>query len=243
MKRNNFLIQFLGWVILLSVIISPAFLSAKSIHGNGKQVTIKENYTDFDKVEISNSFDARVNYGKEYGITIRVDDNLKDYVVVEKRANTLKIGMKQGYSYINSHLEVAVTLPDIHKLGLSGASSVVIKGFDFSHDLVVNLSGASKVYGSIETGNLDLHLSGASDVTLKGKGENLLIRASGASTVKMNDFRVNDACLTLSGSSNCRVNIDGEMDVQASGSSRVKYCGKGELGSIETSGFSKVKRM
>jgi len=243
MKHKDFIIQFLGWVILFSVIISPAFLSAKSIHGNGKQVTIKENYTDFDKVEISHSFDARVNYGKEYGITIRVDDNLKSYVVVEKRGNTLKIGMKEGHNYINSHLEVAVTLPDIRKLGLSGASSVVIKGFDFNHDLVVNLSGASKVYGSVKTGNLDLHLSGASDVTLKGKGENLLIKASGASTIKMDDFCVNDASLKLSGSSNCRVNIDGDMDVQASGSSRVKYCGNGKLGSIETSGFSKVKRM
>jgi len=155
----------------------------------------------------------------------------------------LQIGMKNGNSYINSHLEVAITLPDIRKLGLSGASSVVINGFVFGHDLDVNLSGASKVYGAIETGNLDLSLSGASDVTLKGKGENLVIRASGSSTVKMDDFRVNDAKLQLSGSSNCMVNIDGEMDVQASGSSKVKYCGKGELGSIEVSGFSKVKRM
>jgi len=65
----------------------------------------------------------------------------------------------------------------------------------------------------------------------------------GSSTVKMDDFSVNDAKLQLSVSSDCIVNIDGEMDVQASGSSKVKYCGKGELGSIEASGFSKVKRM
>jgi len=243
MKHKDFFIQFFCWVLLVLVIISPAVLSAKSIHGSGKQTTIKESYTDFDEVEISHSFNARVNYGKEYGITIRVDDNLKDYVVVEKRGNTLQISLKNGNSYINSHLEVAITLPDIRKLDLSGASSAVINGFVFGHAMDMNLSGASKVYGTIETGNLALSLSGASDVNLKGKGENLMIHASGSSTVKMDDFSVNDAKLQLSGSSDCMVNIGGEMDVHASGSSKVKYCGKGELGSIETSGFSKVKRL
>ncbi|MBN2600853.1 MAG: DUF2807 domain-containing protein [Candidatus Marinimicrobia bacterium] len=243
MKHKDFFIQLFCWVMLVLVIISPAILSAKSIHGSGNQITIKESYTDFDEIEISHSFNARVNYGKEYGIIVRVDDNLKDYVIIEKRDNSLKIGMKDGHSYINSHLEVSVTMPDVRKLGLSGASSMVIDGFVFQHDLDLNLSGSSKVYGTIETGNIDLNLSGASDVTLKGKGENLDIHASGSSLVRMDDFKVNDAKLELSGASNCMVNIDGEMDVYASGSSKVKYCGKGELGSIEASGSSKVKRM
>lgn len=243
MKRKDFFIQLTGWIILLLLIISPAILSAKSIWGVGKTVTIQKDYQDFDKVEISSAFKARILQGKVYNVTLQVDEDLRDYIVVEKRGRTLHIGLKNHRSCCNGSLEAEITMPDIGELGLSGASSAVLEGFSFKHDLVLNLSGASRVEGLIETGNLDLNLSGASNVTLKGRGENLLIHASGASNVRMGDFCSNDANLYLSGASNCVINIDGEMDVRASGSSKVKYCGEGEISTIESSGFSRVSRL
>lgn len=243
MKRKALFIQIFGWFILLLIIVSPAILSAKNIYGSGNQITLKEEYVDFDRVEISHSFDARLNYGRDYSITLRVDDNLKEHVIVEKKGNTLRVGMKNGHSYINAHLEVSITLPDIQKLGLSGSSSAVISGFEFDHEMNISASGASKIFGSIETGNLTLDLSGASNAILKGRGENLTIHASGSSDVELDEYVVNDARLNLSGASDCKVYINGTMDVRASGSSKVKYCGNGAPGSVETSGFSRVKRM
>lgn len=224
MKRKDFFIQFTGWIILLLLIISPAILSAKSIWGIGKTVTIQKDYRDFDKVEISSAFKARILQGQVYNVTLLVDEDLQDYIVVEKRGRTLHIGLKNHRSCCNGSLEAEITMPDIGELGLSGASSAVLEGFNFKHDLVLNLSGASRVEGLIETGNLDLNLSGASNV-------------------RMDDFCSNDANLYLSGASNCVVNIDGEMDVRASGSSKVKYCGEGEISTVESSGFSRVSRL
>jgi len=243
MKHKEFLFQVFCLVLLVLVIICPALLSAQTVYGSRAQATIQKDYKDFNEIEISHSFNARINYGKAYSISVQVNENLKDYVVIEKRGNSLKIGMEDGRSYVGGKFEVIITMPDIRKLGLSGASFANINGFNFNHALDINLSGASELYGGVKTGNLDLDLSGASKVTMKGVGENLAINASGSSQITMDEFKVNDARLALSGSSLCMINIDGEMDVKASGSSKVKYCGKGELGSIEASGFSKVKRM
>jgi hypothetical protein len=243
MKRNDFILQVLGWTILILLIISPALLSAKTIFGSGEYVTVKEDIKDFDKIEISNSFNVRVNYAKDYTVTVQIDDNLQEYLIIEKVGKTLRIGLESGRSYRDVHSQALVTLPDICKLGLSGASIVTIKGFEFKHPFELHLSGASKVYGDLKTGDLEMHLSGASDVDLSGRGENLNISASGASTVTLNEFRVKDASLGLSGASKCMVNIEGELDVTASGSSKVKYCGPGSIGSVQTTGSSKIRKM
>jgi hypothetical protein len=243
MKLGIKLFQFLSWIILFLLIMSPMILSAGKIRGNGDLVTLKEDIKDFDQIEISHTFKVTIKYAKDYSVSVEVDENLKDHVVVEKRGQRLKIGLEDGYCYSSAHLEAAITLPDIKQLSLSGASSAVISGFEFSHSFDLDLSGASKVSGMLETGDVDLNLSGASTVDLKGKGRNLDVHASGASTLKTEQFMVKDARLSLSGASNCFVNIAGELDVHASGSSNVKYCGKGTLGSIEASGCSRVKRI
>ena len=242
-KHFNFILQILGWLLLLMLIISPVIVSAKSIYGSGKSVTIRKDIEKFDGIEISNSFSVRINYSKDYSVTIQIEDNVKEYLVVEKVGGILKIGLEQGRTYYNVHPQAVVTLPDIKKLGLSGASTGIINGFEFGHDFKLNLSGASKVYGCIKTGDLNMDLSGASKVNLTGRGKDMIIQASGSSDITMDKFSVADAYLGLSGASRCLVNINGELDVQASGSSKIRYCGSGSLGNIETSGSSKVKRM
>lgn len=237
------LLQVLSWVIIFLLIMSPIILSAGRICGSGNLVTIEQDIKDFDQIEISHSFQVTIKYAKDYSVTVQVDDNLQDYVIIEKHGQRLKISLEEGLCYSATHLEATITSPDIQQLSLSGASSAMISGFKFNHSLAMNLSGASKVNGLLETGDMDLNLSGASTIELKGKGRNLEVHASGASTLKTSQYMVRDARLSLSGASTCLVNIAGELDVRASGSSNVKYCGKGTLGSIEASGFSQVTRI
>ena len=243
MKVGSKFLQFLSWVILFLLIMSPIILSAGRVRGSGNLVTIEKDLKDFDQIEISHSFQVTIKYAKDYSVAVQVDDNLKDYVIIEKHGQRLKIGLEKGFSCSNPHLAAAITLPDIRQLSLSGASTSKISGFKFDHSMELELSGASRIDGSLETGDMDLDLSGASSIELKGKGRNLEVHASGASTLKMGEFPVRDARLSLSGASNCLVNIAGELDVHASGSSNVKYCGKGTLGSIEASGCSRIKRI
>jgi hypothetical protein len=243
MRLGSKLLQFLSWVILFLLIMSPIILSAGRIRGSGNLVTIEKDIKDFDQIEISHSFQVTIKYAKDYSVSVQVDDNLKDYVIIEKHGRRLKISLERGFCCSNPHLEAAITLPDIRQLSLSGASSAEISGFEFNHRLDLDLSGASRVDGVLKTGDMDLDLSGASSIELKGKGRNLGVHASGASTLRMSEFLVGNARLSLSGASNCLVNIAGELDVHASGSSNVKYCGKGTLGSIEASGCSRIKRI
>ena len=65
---------------------------------------------------------------------------------------------------------------------------------------------------------------------------------SGASNLDLSNFHVNDANIGLSGASHATVNLDGRLDVEASGASSLEYIGEPTLGNINTSGASTVNK-
>jgi hypothetical protein len=205
-------------------------------------VTQEEAISDFDKVDISHSFEVDIKQGEEFSVVIRVDDNLVEQLQVEKFGSTLKIGLKPGVSMVsNATLEAEITMPELTGLDLSGASNATISGFKSTKNLTVDLSGASSLRGDIEAGDTSFDLSGSSNANLIGSGGNLTLDASGSSDVDLSDFPVADAEIDASGASTVTVNASGRLDVDASGASDVYYLGNPSMGTIDTSGASSIE--
>jgi hypothetical protein len=104
----------------------------------------------------------------------------------------------------------------------------------------LDITGASRVEGSLEARDMIIDLSGASRIETDGSGGNIEIDASGASTVKFGDFSVDNADVSLSGASNCKIRVTGRIDIDLSGASRLTYVGNPVLDSINLSGGSTV---
>ena len=232
------------------------------ITGSGKLETSTFEYSDFTRLEVGSAFEVNVTRADSYSISITADDNLFAYIEVEKSGDTLKIGMKGLRAYRNTTQNATVSLPDLRGLNLSGAVRGRVSGFSFSRPLSLGasgasnltlddlkagntefeISGASKVSGSITMADGKLDLSGASQVELKGSAANISIEASGASGVKLDGLSVANANANLSGASNATVNASGRLDVDLSGASKFYYLGNPTLGDINTSGASSISR-
>ena len=243
MKLPIFLM--LGSLIVVSLACSLPELpsiSQVSLTGSGNVVTQEEAISDFDKVEISHSFEVDIKQGESFSVIIRVDDNLVEQLQVEKFGSTLKIGLEPAVSIVsNATLEAEITMPELTGLDLSGASNATISGFKSTKNLTVDLSGASSLVGDIGAGDISIDLSGSSNANLTGSGGNLTLDASGSSDVDLSDFPVADAEIDASGASTVTVNASGRLDVEASGASNVTYLGEPSMGTIETSGASSVE--
>ncbi len=228
--------------VFLMTIVSTG-CSQVTLTGSGNIVTQEEAISDFDKVDISHSFDVDIRQGDSFSVVIRVDDNLLEHLQVEKQGNTLKIGLKDNRNYTiqNATMQAEVSMPGLTGVELSGASHGNIAGFRSSEDLSVDISGSSSLMGDIEAGDVRADLSGSSEATLSGAGENLTIDASGSSELNLSDFPVADTKIDASGASSVSVNVSGRLDVSASGSSNVYYLGNPNLGTIDTSGSSSVE--
>jgi hypothetical protein len=191
------------------------------LRGSGDLVTRDMDLSGFTRLEIGYSFRVYLTQSDEYGVNITVDDNIRDRLVVAKSGDTLKIGLEPGaLSVQNVTLEAEVSMPTLEG---------------------VNLSGASRLTGEMNTRDVSFEVSGASRLALDGNGGDLGLDVSGASQVDLSGFVVDDADVEASGASTVTVHVTGRLNAHASGASRVEYLGDPRLGNIDTSGASSVR--
>jgi hypothetical protein len=249
--------------LVLAVIISTPVITAGCavVTGSGEVVTREFSYTDFTRLEVDYAFNAEITQADSYLIKISLDDNLFEYLVIEQSGDTLQITMQPGNIYSKTQQRAVITLPDLERLELSGASKAAVSGFTSSHDLQIKISGASQMdISDVVSGNAFLDLSGASNiegtftvkdivlevsgnstVSLAGSAENISLTASGASQVDLAALKINNAWFDLSGASQATVNASGQLSGDLSGASLLEYLGDPTLGNFTSSGGSSVR--
>ena len=208
--------------------------------GSGNEVTITPGTSGFDSLDIGHTFEVDIIQSETYNLVITVDDNIEQYLVIDEREGTLVLGLEDNRSYTNVTLRAQISMPELRALELSGASEAEFSRFESSDPFDLRVSGASEAMGDIEAGDVTIKVSGASEVHLHGEGQDLLLEVSGASHVDLEEFTVQDAALAISGASEVIVNVNGDLNVSASGASDGTYVGSPRLGDIETSGASSI---
>ena len=124
---------------------------------------------------------------------------------------------------------------------VSGASSVKLLAIS-AGDVSFKVSGASTVSGDIKAGDMDISISGASTVQLEGKARDVELEASGASHLNLAGLTVNNANAKLSGASDGTVNLNGRLEIELSGASKLEYIGEPFLREMDITGASTLKR-
>jgi len=262
-RKITFCIALVIITSILTVVTGCIPGVGPTVTGSGKLGAWDFDYSDFTKIEVGYAFDVEIAKADSYLVRITADDNLYEYLDISKRGDTLHIGLKPNYNYINVTRKAAINLPDLSELGLSGASKANVgSGFSSSHSVDFNLSGASRmdignmktgdahfglsgasyISGSIEMADGRFDLSGASSLELEGSANDISVGASGASHVRLTDFPVVDAEVNLSGASDANIDASGQLDGNLSGGSRLYYIGNPRLGKISASGGSTISQ-
>jgi hypothetical protein len=249
-------------LVLLLAVLFGANACAGTVTGSGENVTLDMVYDDFTRLEIGSAFEVTIDRADSYMVRLTIDKALLEYLNIDQRGDTLRIGLKPNYMYIGTKQQAAITLPDLTRLELSGASKAVVGGFSVSHALDFQLSGASQLDlghtiagnsnfslsgasqagGVIEMNDGSFKLSGASSLELQGSADDISVDASGASRVRLPDFPVLTVDVHLSGASSAVVNVSTRMDVDLSGASDLEYYGSPKLGKLNMSGASTLNQ-
>jgi len=210
--------------------------------GSGNLETEEYAFADFTKVEISTAFEFEIQQSSSYNISVTADDNVMDYVQVSKDGQTLKIGLGTVTWFGPKTLRATVTMPQLNGLTVSGASRGDVYDFSSTEDVDITVSGASRVNGDITAGNIEFDISGASTVQLEGSANDMVASVSGASRLNLGSFTVNNADVSFSGASSGTISLDGRLDADLSGASRLSYIGEPTMGTINTSGASTLRK-
>lgn len=261
MKVKRVTIYLLTLVLAVSV-LTVAYGCGPPITGSGKLETKEYDYSDFTKVSVGSGFVVTVTRGDSFSVSITADDNIFQYLDIRKVGNTLYVALKRPRIYLHTTQEALVEMPALRVLELSGASRGDVSGFSTADSLKIELSGASnldlddmkagdtdfdvsgasRVDGSIEIADGDFNISGASTFGVEGSAGDVSIEVSGASSAKLGNFAVVDVTVEVSGASNATINAGGRLNADISGASRLYYLGNPTLGDIEVSGASTVSQ-
>ena len=255
------IVNYLALVLILTTLLFTAGCE-NSVTGSGEIATWDMDYSDFNKLEIDSTFNVEINRADSYLVRLTIDKKLYEYLKIDQRGDSLRIGLKPNYAYIDTKQQAIINLPDLHRLKLSDASIAVVSGFSVSHSLdfrlsdasrldlghtmagnsSFSLSDASKVTGSIEMDDGNFKLTDSSFLELEGSADDIKIDAAVSSDIELSDFPVVTADIELSSSSNAVVNVSTRMDINLSSSSRLEYIGNPKLGELNMSGDSKLNQ-
>ena len=271
MKNIKILTAVLPALLLITLLISGCQTILVSKNGEmetGETETRQYDFSNFTRVDIGNAFSYEIMQSDTYSISITANNNLFDDIKITQEGQTLIIGMEfpevPWAIKINTNpsLKAVITMPQLYGLDSSGSTHGAVSHFSSTDDLdvtasgastvelvkiasgdvIFKVSGASEATGDIEAENMALEVSGASTVQLKGSASGIAADASGSSDLKLANLKVENADIILSGASDATINLDGKLDAQLSGSSKLEYIGEPALGIIDITGASKLKK-
>lgn len=231
-------------------IITLAVMASALIAANAEEKTKTYDFGDIRSLNIGYNYQVHVTEGNSDKVKIVYDSQFEEYMDVNysKDTHKLNISMKDNLPKklkignlprINVYLE----MNDIVRLDISGAASVTFNGEYRSHDLDIDLSGASKIDQlNVRGKSLNIDCSGASKGTVSGNfDEDVEIDLSGASkfsyegnSKELNAEISGASKLTLAG------NYD-ESEVRCSGASSAQMEGSADNGEYECSGASRIE--
>lgn len=175
------------------------------VKGSGTSKTEQRNITGFREIEASGAVNLEIDAQKDFSVTVEADDNLLQYIKTEVSGDILKI-YSEGKISPTAKLNVKISMPAIEGLDVSGASDAKIM--------------------NVKADSLELKASGASEIIINGEAKELKAEASGASEINAENLRTEDANVDASGASSATVSANNELNVNASGASKISYTGE-----------------
>ena len=155
MKRHPLLTLVLLVPLVIACSAVPGIgdlipISGEEIQGSGNLVTREFDLSGFDKVDVSHATRVNISPGDTFSVVVTIDDNVEEYLRVEKQGSTLKIGLDLRREYRDTHATAEVTMPELTGLELSGGTRGTSGGFKASKGLNVDVSGGSRLSGDID---------------------------------------------------------------------------------------------
>ena len=228
--------------LIILLIASICFISCDSISGNGNVRNEKRDISNINAVKTSGSIDVEINSGDTYSLTVENDENLIPYIVTEVNNGVLDIHYKNGYSIMNDHAKVIVTVPTLDKIITSGSGDISTNGvIKSANEIEMNTSGSGNIKAEIDAPSVKVSGSGSGDIELSGRTKDFNCRISGSGDIKCSNLKSENADIHVSGSSDVHVFASVSLKVNVAGSGDVYYSGNPPNPEIHIAGSGTVK--
>jgi len=228
--------------VMILLVASVSFISCESISGNGNVRDETRPLSNINTISTSGSIDVEINNGDTYSLIVQDDENLIPYVVTEVNGGELHIHYKNGYSIMNDHAKVMVTVPTLNQIITSGSGDVTTNGvIRNDNEIDMKTSGSGDIKATVNAPSIKVTGSGSGDIELSGMTKNFDCGISGSGDIKCSNLKSENAVIRVSGSSDVHVFASVSLKVNVTGSGDVRYSGNPPSPEIHITGSGTVE--
>ncbi len=199
---------------------------------------------DFIGVELAGPDDVTIRQGDAFSISAKGPKNEIDELEIKLDGDTLLIGRKrEGFSFGNRDhdgVEIAITMPKLGKLKLTGSGEIDADTIDGDAvDVAVTGSGDLKA-AKLTAKSADIAVSGSGDIEIGGgtisTGD---YSVTGSGNIDADALVAQNIDVSITGSGDVAANATGKVDVNILGSGDVEViggatCSTSQMGSGST---------
>ena len=202
----------------------------ETIKGNGNVVEREFDVTQFDELSCALSATVNFNVSDEYTCTVRVDENIMDYLDIKVEDGELCLGKQQKPRNITlkaTEFIIEVTAPSLENINLAGSGDLNFLSALEGEDLEVSLAGSGDVVfkGEVNIEHLELTIAGSGDISIE-KGAVLEFEANIAGSGKIvSHAEVKEMDANIAGSGDIIANVNGTLEYSIMGSGDIQYYG------------------
>ncbi len=192
----------------LGTVLLHGSSATRPVLGSGVMAAETRAVAPFTSVELAGGNSVTIQLGTSQSVVVQADDNLLANVTTKVVDRHLVIATTGSFTALTP-MSVALTVPSLDGLALSGAGSVDAVGIR-GPALAVSLSGTGLVVVTGTVERLDATLSGTGDLELGG-------------------LDAQDVRAMLSGSGRIVVTAHGTLDASIPGTGAIEYSGSPKL--------------
>ena len=206
-------------------------------------VTENRSLSDYDKIDVADSFDVILVKGKEGVIVIKADENLMIYIETEVENGHIKIHPKKGYQLRSTKtIVITVSFEMVDAISLAGSGNVRSKDVLNSSDLNLNLAGSGTLDLLVSTKNLTSQIAGSGNIKLSGNSDVLNCKIAGSGNMEGSDLKATASHINITGSGNVKVHAISEIYAKIVGSGDVIYTGNPTIEKLKSIGSGSIKK-
>lgn len=212
------------------------------INGEGDLVKKEIQIEQFSGVSLGFSGDIILTQGNTQKVVVEGQQNIIDNIKRVVKDGTWKVNYEKNVGKAKP-VTVYITIPTLDYAAVSGSGNLTSDGhFRNLGNLKVRISGSGDIELGVDARDVSSSISGSGGIRLEGAADSNEVHISGSGDIYASSFSVNDCSISISGSGNCKVKVERNLDVRISGSGDVSYSGDCNIKS-RISGSGDVRSM
>jgi carbon monoxide dehydrogenase subunit G len=213
----------------------------RCVHGSGNVISESRDVAEYNSISVGGSANLFIAQGPIQSLRIEAEDNILKIIRTKVNGRTLEIENKRC---IKNHkpINIYATMPDVKKLQIMGSGKIIGETKITTNKLDINISGSGKANLEVDAEKVRTRISGSGDMSFSGHTTDFEVTISGSGNIMARNLQTNNSSVTVSGSGDCIVSVQNELDVTISGSGRVEYYGDPLKMNSNISGSGKLKK-